>query len=150
MPEHEIVEREILRRPFEYEAAVEEALRFDSPIQGFFRNTLEPVELRGVEIPADEKVMVLYGSANRDERKYPDPDRFIVDRNPADHVAFGAGIHLCLGAPHARLIMRTFLQALIDRVSAIEILGAEEHVEREGAYQRINGYDSLTVRLHAR
>ena len=56
------------RDPSLIPAAVEEALRFDSPIQGFFRNTLEPVELRGVEIPADEKVMVLYGSANRDRK----------------------------------------------------------------------------------
>lgn len=104
-------------------AAVEEALRYDSPIQGFFRNTLESVTVRGVEIPSDEKVMVLYGSANRDERKYPHPDRFMIERNPADHVAFGAGIHLCLGAPLARMEGAMVLEGLLDRVTSIAEVG---------------------------
>ena len=127
-------------------AAVEEALRFDSPIQGFFRNTLEPVELRGVEIPADEKVMVLYGSANRDERKYPDPDRFIVDRNPADHVAFGAGIHLCLGAPLARMEGVLLLDGLLDRVASVEEVG---EVVRT-ANPLLRGIRHLPVRVEPR
>ena len=127
-------------------AAVEEALRFDSPIQGFFRNTLEPVELRGVVIPADEKVMVLYGSANRDERKYPDPDRFIVDRNPADHVAFGAGIHLCLGAPLARMEGVLLLDGLLDRVASVEEVG---EVVRT-ANPLLRGIRHLPVRVEPR
>lgn len=110
-------------------AAVEEALRFDSPIQGFFRNTVVDVELHGETIPADEKVMVLFGSANRDERKYPEPDRFIVDRNPMDHLAFGAGIHLCLGAPLARLEGTRFLERLLDRVERVELDGAVERTQ---------------------
>lgn len=110
-------------------AAVEEVLRFDAPIQGFFRNTVVDVELHGETIPADEKVMVLFGSANRDERKYPEPDRFIVDRNPMDHVAFGAGIHLCLGAPLARLEGVRFLERLLDRVERVELAGEVERTE---------------------
>jgi cytochrome P450 len=110
-------------------AAVEEALRFDAPIQGFFRNTVVDVELHGETIAADEKVMVLFGSANRDERKYPEPDRFIVDRNPMDHVAFGAGIHLCLGAPLARLEGVRFLERLLDRVERVELAGEVERTE---------------------
>ena len=104
-------------------AAIEETLRFDSPIQGFFRNTLRDVEVRGVTIPAEQKVMVLYGSANRDERKYPDPDRFLVQRNPMDHVAFGSGIHLCLGAPLARMEGALFLKGLLSRVESVELDG---------------------------
>jgi cytochrome P450 len=110
-------------------AAVEEALRFDAPIQGFFRNTVVDVELHGETIPADEKVMVLFGSANRDERKYPEPDRFIVDRNPMDHLAFGAGIHLCLGAPLARLEGTRFLERMLDRVERVEPAGVPERTE---------------------
>jgi cytochrome P450 len=70
--------------------------------------------------------------------------------NPIRTYAFGFGPHLCLGAAHARLIVRTFLQALVYRVAAIEIIAAVDHIEREAAYQRINGFDSLTVRLVAR
>src|SRR5207245_2121063 len=77
---------------------VEEVLRFDSPIQGFFRNTLAPVEVAGATIPAGEKVLVLFASANRDSAHYPDGDSFAAARNPVDHVAFGSGIHHCLGA----------------------------------------------------
>ena len=127
-------------------AAVEEALRFDSPIQGFFRNTLTDVEVRGVTIPAEQKVMVLYGSANRDERKYPDPDRFLVQRNPMDHVAFGSGIHLCLGAPLARMEGALFLNGLLARVESIDLDG--EVVRTSNPLLR--GLSHLPVRFVAR
>lgn len=111
------------RRPELVPAAVEEALRFDAPIQGFFRNTLVDVEVRGVRIPAGEKVLVLYGSANRDEAHFPRADRFLVERNPPDHLAFGAGVHHCLGAPLARLQATTLLRGLLARVERVEPAG---------------------------
>lgn len=82
---------------------VDELLRFESPVQCFFRTTTQDVEMHGVTIPADEKVMLIYGSANRDPRKFADPAVFRVDRRPTDHLAFGNGVHYCLGAPLARL-----------------------------------------------
>jgi cytochrome P450 len=134
------------RDPSLIPAAVEEALRFDSPIQGFFRNTVVDVELHGVTIPADEKVMVLFGAANRDERKYPEPDRFLVDRGPMDHVAFGAGIHLCLGAPLARLEGTRFLERLVERVDRIELAGPIERT----ANPLLRGVHRLPVTLTPR
>ncbi|HEY1959593.1 MAG TPA: cytochrome P450, partial [Polyangiaceae bacterium] len=81
--------------------AIEEALRYDSPDQAFFRNTVSNADLRAGNIPSHSKVMVLLGSANRDESKYPDGARFELTRNPSDHLAFGSGVHYCLGAPLA-------------------------------------------------
>ncbi len=92
---------------------VEEALRYDSPVQAFFRRTAQDVELEGGKIPAGQNVLLLVGSANRDERQFPEPDRFDIARNPQDHVAFGYGIHYCLGAPLARLEGRNALEALL-------------------------------------
>lgn len=92
---------------------VEEVLRYDSPVQLIPRVTTREVELEGGKIPAGAIVFLLLGSANRDERQFPDPDRFDVTRNPQDHVAFGYGIHYCLGAPLARLEGRIALDSLL-------------------------------------
>ncbi|MCS6925444.1 MAG: cytochrome P450 [Candidatus Binatia bacterium] len=92
---------------------IEEVLRYESPVQVIFRQTACEVELEGGTIPAGATVFLLLGSANRDERKFPEPDRFDVTRNPQDHLAFGYGIHLCLGAPLARLEGRVALEALL-------------------------------------
>lgn len=94
-------------------ALVEEVLRYDSPVQVVFRQTTQDVELEGGKLPAGATVLLLLGAANRDERKFPEPDRFAVERNPQDHVGFGYGIHYCLGAPLARLEGRIALEALL-------------------------------------
>lgn len=94
-------------------ATIEEVLRYESPVQVIFRQTACAVELEGGKLPAGATVFLLLGSANRDERKFPEPDRFDVSRNPQDHLAFGYGIHLCLGAPLARLEGRVALEALL-------------------------------------
>ena len=95
---------------------VEESLRFDAPVLGLFRTTTSPVELHGVEVPAEAKVMLLYGSANRDGEVFADADEFRLDRPPAEarrHLAFGLGVHFCLGAALARLEARHALRAAI-------------------------------------
>jgi cytochrome P450 len=102
-------------------SAIEESLRYDAPIQGFFRNTTQPVEIAGVTIEADSKVMLLYGSANRDESKFPEADRFLVDRNPSDHLAFGVGPHTCLGAHLARLEMRVLLRHVHAKLQSMRL-----------------------------
>jgi cytochrome P450 len=93
--------------------AVEEALRYDTPTQLLFRTATCDVELAGVTIPQGATVVPIFASANRDERKFPEPDRFDVRRDTRGHLAFGHGIHFCLGAPLARLEARIALEAVL-------------------------------------
>jgi cytochrome P450 len=94
---------------------VEEALRYDSPVQGLFRTTTRDVTVAGTTIPADRKVLLLYASANRDAEQFPEPGRFHITRAPNNHLAFGYGIHFCLGAPLARLEARVAWESLLRR-----------------------------------
>ncbi|MGD9890652.1 MAG: cytochrome P450 [Dehalococcoidia bacterium] len=94
---------------------IEEALRYDSPVQGLFRTTTHDVVVAGTTIPADQKVLMLYASANRDEAQFPDAGRFDISRTPNNHIAFGYGIHFCLGAPLARLEARVVWETLLRR-----------------------------------
>lgn len=110
-------------------SAVEEALRYDAPVQALFRGTTRDVELAGTTIPAGDKVMVSFASANRDPRRFDRASEFIVDRNPADHVAFGAGIHLCLGAPLARLEARVTAEVMLERLARLEPTAAGTRVD---------------------
>jgi cytochrome P450 len=103
--------------------AFDEVLRWESPIQTFFRTTTRPVDLGGIEIPRDAKILLFLASANRDPRKWDDPDNFDVTRRAAGHVAFGAGIHLCVGQMLARLEAEMIVAALAARVARIDIAG---------------------------
>jgi cytochrome P450 len=100
--------------------AVNEAVRLGSPIRALTRTTLQECELGGVALPAGARVMILYASANRDERKFSDPDRFDVRRRNNDHVGFGYGAHVCAGMFLARLEMEALLKAMIGQVGRIE------------------------------
>lgn len=101
------------------ERAVEEVLRYDSPVQGIFRTTAGEVSLAGVTVPADQKVCLLLGSANRDPEAFPDADSFDIERTPNPHVALGHGIHYCIGAPLARIEARVALASLLRRTSSL-------------------------------
>ncbi len=103
--------------------AFEEALRYESTVQTFFRTTSRNTELAGVAIPAEEKIVTFLSSANRDPRQWPDPDRFDINRKPAGHMAFGSGIHGCVGQVVARLEGELILTALAKRVKKIELAG---------------------------
>ena len=100
--------------------AVEEALRFDSPIRAFFRTTTDDTVLCDTTIPADSRVATIFASANRDPAAFDDPDTFDIGRHPNPHLSFGASIHLCLGAPLARLEATALLEELAARVKSIE------------------------------
>jgi len=101
--------------------AVEEALRFEAPIPTMFRRATGPATVAGVEIPEGADVLLAFVSANHDEDRYPDAERFDVTRTPSRHFAFGAGVHTCVGAPMARLQMRVALQALLERLPGLRL-----------------------------
>jgi cytochrome P450 len=103
-------------------SAVEESLRFDAPNQGLFRNTPRDVELHGVKIPEGTKVLLLFGAAGRDPEHFERPDEFDIARSPNRHIAFGAGIHHCLGASLGRLEANTALRIAAERISKLRLL----------------------------
>lgn len=107
------------------EAAVEETLRFDSPVQRTARVALEPIDLEGHPVHKDQFVVTLLGAANRDPEVFDDPDRFDIGR-PAgpDHLAFSSGIHYCVGQPLARLEASVALQGLAERLPGLRLAGA--------------------------
>lgn len=123
--------------------AIEEALRYESPIQGFFRTTTQPVALHGQDIPENAKVMMLYASANRDSAQFVDADRFDVRRPIGNHVAFGNGIHLCLGAPIARLEATVLILKMLDRIAGFEAAGTAVRTVNP----LLRGYSSLPIRV---
>ncbi|HEY8153643.1 MAG TPA: cytochrome P450 [Myxococcota bacterium] len=110
------------REPGLVRTAVDECLRFDGPIGATLRILHEDAEFGGVTIPRDSRVIVLLEAANRDPARFPEPDRFDVGRSPNDHLAFGGGAHLCLGAHLARMEAQEAIVALATRTRAIELL----------------------------
>ena len=105
-------------------AAFEEAIRFESPVQTFFRTTTRAVEIGGVAIGEGEKILMFLGAANRDPRQWEHPERYDIARKTVGHVGFGAGIHMCVGQMLARVEGEVVLQALARKVGSIEITGA--------------------------
>ena len=101
-------------------SAVDESLRIDSVIRSFTRVAGRDAPLAGVTVPAGQRVVACYGGANRDPRRYPDPDAFDITRDARDHLAFGHGPHACAGTRLARLEMEALLHALLDRVRRLE------------------------------
>jgi cytochrome P450 len=129
--------------------AGEEFFRVFMPLTHIGRVCPVDTEVGGVAVKAGGRVSLGWASANFDETVFEKPEDVRLDRKPNPHLSFGFGAHLCLGAPHARLIVRSLLQALTQRVARIIVLEAKEHIEREAGYERANGFDSLKVRLVA-
>jgi cytochrome P450 len=101
----------------------EEVLRLESPVQALLRETSEDVELHGVTIPAGSVVALRFGAANRDERRFPEPEEFDLDRKqPRAHLAFGLGTHHCLGSPLARRELYFGFKALVERVDEMRFV----------------------------
>jgi cytochrome P450 len=124
---------------------ITEVLRFESPVQRLNRVTTRPVEVSGVSIPEGHFVAICDGAANRDPEVFDDPETFRVDRPPADHLAFGQGIHFCLGAPLARTEARITLNLLLDRFPTLT-RGPEPAV-RQGVTLSTYGYQRLPLVL---
>ena len=104
-------------------AAIEELMRFDSPLQLFERTATEDVEIGGVTVAAGQKIAALLGSANHDPAVFADPETLDVGRVDNPHISFGAGVHFCIGAPLARVELQASFGALLDRTSSLELGG---------------------------
>ena len=117
-------QRDLLRREPERMAfAIEELLRFEAPLQTLARTATRDVEAYDTVIPKGARVGLVWASANRDERRWADPDRIDITREPARHVAFGEGIHHCIGAPLARLEARVAFEELFKRIPEYAVVG---------------------------
>lgn len=123
-------------------SAVLEGVRHSAVVRWFSRVAASDYDVGDVQVPAGTRIMLLYGSANRDERQYADPDRFDVTRNPVDQLGWGTGPHMCAGMHLARLEMEVMLEALLDRVETIE---ASE--PRLGNNRSLYGIDHLPMRF---
>ena len=125
-------------------SAVEEILRYCSPVWFFRRTATVDTQLRGVDIAAGDRVTVWFAAANRDPDHYPDPHRFDVRRNPSDTLTFGrGGPHHCLGVHLARLELRVYLEELVQRVSSVELAGAPRRLRSNFT----NGLTRLPIRF---
>lgn len=103
--------------------AFDEALRWVSPVQAMFRTAARDFEVGGITIPEGSKVLMCYPAANRDPRRWEDPDKFDLSRDPSGHLAFGMGVHQCVGQHAARLQAACLLEKLLDTVDSIELAG---------------------------
>jgi len=126
-------------------SAFEETVRWESPVQTFFRTTTRQVEIAGVRIPAGEKVLLFLGAANRDPRRWTEPNRFDIRRDASGHVGFGMGIHRCVGQTVARVEAEIVLTALARRVERIEIAGQPQRKPNN----TLRAWSSLPVTVHA-
>jgi cytochrome P450 len=130
--------------------ASEEFFRVISPLTHIGRVCPVETEVHGVTVKPGGRVSLCWASANQDERAFAAPHEVRLDRKPNPHLAFGFGAHLCIGAAHARLLLRTLLEKCTERVAGVTVLDARERVEEEASYRRVMGFEALTVRLTSR
>lgn len=133
--------------PKRIDLASEEYFRMASPLTHIGRVCPVDTHVHGYEVKADQRVSLGWASANRDGRVFDSPNETRLDRKPNPHIAFGAGTHLCLGAPHARLLVRTLLKKLSEKVASMTVLEETALIENEAAYSRSNGFLSLVTSL---
>jgi cytochrome P450 len=126
-------------------SAIEEVLRYYTPVQWVFRGTRRDVEMHGQVIPAGSLVLPGIGSANRDPKQFRDPDRFDMLRDPNPHIAFGHGIHFCLGAALSRLEARIALAELLERMRSFELASDQPWQPRQALH--VYGPASLPIRF---
>ncbi len=135
--------KEIKANPDLIPGVINEILRLSCPVRGFKRNVTEDYDYKGYTIPKGATIIVLLPGANRDPKKYPNPDTFDVHRNPRDHVAWGFGSHFCAGAHLARLELEELLKALVKHADKLEI--SEPHYFLNNT---LMGFESLTGKLN--
>jgi hypothetical protein len=139
--------RQLVDDPSLIPAAIEEFLRFESPVQGLSRTLRKDAVIHGLTIPEDAQLLLLYASANRDERRIDDPERFDISRDSKPHLAFGFGTHFCLGASLARLETKIALEGLLARLPEFRVDFASS--ERLGGGV-VRGWATLPIEFEAR
>jgi cytochrome P450 len=142
LAEHPEQRRLLLDKPELLDSAIEEMLRWHPPVLSFRRTAAADTTLAGQRIAAGDKVVVFHAAANFDERRFPDPYRFDITRDPNDHVAFGEGPHVCPGAHFARLQLRALYLELAWRLPDLEVAGPVDRL----VSNFINGIKHLPVR----
>jgi len=136
--------KELREDPSLVRAAFDEAIRLQSPVQTFFRTTVREVEVAGVRLGADEKVLLFLAAANRDPRKWERAEQFDIRRKAVGHVGFGNGIHMCVGQMVARLEAEVVLAALAKKVESIELAGEP----KRRLNNTLRGFSGLPLILH--
>ena len=126
--------------------AIEEMLRWVSPIKNMCRTVTHDTEFMGQQLLEGQKCMLLYESANRDETKFVDPQRFDIERDPNEHVAFGFGAHFCLGQALARLELKVMFEQLLTRLPDIELAVDPDDLVRRPA-NFVSGLEAMPVRF---
>jgi cytochrome P450 family 142 subfamily A polypeptide 1 len=140
--------QQLIDDPSAIPVAVEEMLRWVSPIKNMARTVVTDTELGGQCLKAGDKLLLLYPSANRDAAVFTDPFSFDIRRTPNDHVAFGIGTHFCLGNNLARLELVCFFETLLRRLPDVELAGDTEPAYRPANF--VSGYEKMPVRFRAR
>lgn len=146
LAEHPSAFARVREQPGALTAAVEEVLRLHSPIQGLYRTAVTAYHVGHVTIPPGGRVLLLFAAANRDPRKYDQPERFCLGRDTSEHLAFGSGIHFCLGAHLARLEASIALRHLVERACTIRLAGPPTW----GSSATLRGLHRLPLRLEPR
>jgi len=149
LAEHPEAMRRFCEEPKLIMTAAEEFVRVVTPLTHIGRVCREDTEVFGEKAPAGERISLCWASANYDDAVFDQPETVQLDRKPNPHLGFGSGPHICLGALHARVILRALMKVLAERLASIEIVEAAPHVEKRADYQRTVGYDQLRVRLVA-
>ena len=133
--------------PLLIRSAAEEIVRIASPLTMIGRTCPQGTDINGVSVPAGGRASICWASANRDETVFENPETLDIDRKRNPHVAFGAGTHTCLGASHARLILRTLVSLVSRKVGTLTMLDSEARWEEWPHYKRQTGYEYLTIRF---
>lgn len=116
----------LCEHPEDIPLVIEEIIRYHGPVRGFMRTTTRPATLEGVSLPTGTKLFLLYSSANRDEKRFPEADLFQMQRKPNHHLGFGHGVHFCVGAPLARLQGRLMFEALTQRFPDLRLAEGQQ------------------------
>ena len=133
---------EIKENPDLIRGVVNEAIRLSSPVRGFSRVITKDTEVAGYQLEKDKRVLMLWSCANRDPKKYPNPDEFDIHRNPEDHLGWGYGNHRCAGEHLARLEMEELLKALCKHASKLEVSNSEPFLNNT-----LQGYKSMSGKI---
>jgi cytochrome P450 len=140
------LQKQLRAEPDLLPAAIEEILRINGPLASNRRIATKPLEIRGRKINAGERIALMWIAANRDENVFEDPDSFRLDRDPGKNLLWGAGIHVCPGAPLAQLEMRVFIEELLSHASELASVRAKSPTL---AVYPASGFESLPLRIRA-